>query len=56
MSTGDSIKYITDQIIVPSDYGTARCVCGGLLDYNRICIECRAAYDQAETIFWRGVL
>lgn len=48
------IKYATDQIVVGSDYGDARCLsCGSKLIAQYNCSECHAQFDGNESIFWK---
>jgi len=48
----DNIKYSSDQISVPLDYGTARCInCGGELNTLYQCKDCHAQFDSAEACF-----
>lgn len=51
--SNEHIKYATDQIVVPPDYGTARCICGGELDKQFLCTECHMQFDGAEAFFWK---
>lgn len=48
------IQYATDQIVVGSDYGDARCLgCGTQLIAQYNCPGCHAQFDASETIFWK---
>lgn len=49
----DNITYASDQIVVPLDYGEARCICGGKLDKLLRCSECHSQFNG--TMFHFGL-
>lgn len=45
--------YRTDILRFPGDYGEARCICGGQLDWLLICSDCHIQYNKDDLIFFR---